>query len=81
MEIQLNGGSIAQKVDWARNHLEKNFAIKQIFEQDELLDVIGVTKGRGVKGQELLIQNNNSVKIGYVDITVLFSSNHRIVPS
>ena len=61
MEIQLNGGSIAQKVDWARNHLEKNFAIKQIFEQDELLDVIGVTKGRGVKGQELLIENNNRV--------------------
>ncbi|XP_041362736.1 60S ribosomal protein L3-like [Gigantopelta aegis] len=50
MEIQLNGGSISQKVDWAKNHLEKNFAVKQIFEQDELLDVIGVTKGRGVKG-------------------------------
>ncbi|XP_067670888.1 large ribosomal subunit protein uL3-like [Haliotis asinina] len=50
MEIQLNGGSIADKVDWAREHLEKPVPVSSVFEQDEVIDVIGVTKGRGVKG-------------------------------
>ena len=51
MEIQVNGGNISQKVDWAREHLEKAVPIKQVFSQDEIIDIIGVTKGRGVKGQ------------------------------
>jgi len=50
MEIQLNGGSIADKVKYARDHLEKQVAINQIFAQDEMIDAIGVTKGRGFKG-------------------------------
>ncbi len=50
MEVQLNGGNISQKVDWAREHLEKAILIGQIFAKDELIDVIGVTKGKGYKG-------------------------------
>ncbi|KAI9592495.1 60S ribosomal protein L3 [Syncephalis fuscata] len=50
MEVQLNGGSIAQKVDWAREHFEKTVDINAIFEQDEMIDVIGVTKGKGFEG-------------------------------
>merc|ERR1712127_744273 len=50
MEIQLNGGTIAQKVDWARQHLEKPVPISSVFAQDEMIDVIGVTKGKGFKG-------------------------------
>jgi len=50
MEVQLNGGSIADKVDWAREHLEKPARITEVFAQDEMLDVIGVTKGKGFKG-------------------------------
>jgi large subunit ribosomal protein L3e len=50
MEIQLNGGSIADKVKFARDHLEKQISINQIFAQDEMIDAIGVTKGRGYKG-------------------------------
>ena len=50
MEIQLNGGSVADKVDWAREKLEKPVPVKQVFDQDEMIDVIGVTKGKGVKG-------------------------------
>lgn len=50
MEIQLNGGSIADKVKYARDHLEKQISINQIFAQDEMIDVIGVTRGHGVKG-------------------------------
>ena len=51
MEIQLNGGSISDKVEWAKNHFEKTIPINSVFAQDELIDVIGVTKGRGVKGE------------------------------
>ncbi|XP_038064246.1 60S ribosomal protein L3-like [Patiria miniata] len=50
MEVQLNGGSIADKVDWAKDHLEKQTKITEVFAQDEMIDVIGVTKGKGFKG-------------------------------
>ena len=50
MEVQLNGGTVAQKVDFAREHFEKPIAVDQVFSQDEMIDVIGVTKGRGFKG-------------------------------
>merc|ERR1712200_30573 len=50
MEIQLNGGSIADKVDWAKEKFEQAIPVSNVFEQDELIDTIGVTKGRGVKG-------------------------------
>jgi len=50
MEVQVNGGTIAQKVDWARENLEKQVNIKAVFSQDELIDIIGVTKGKGYKG-------------------------------
>merc|ERR1712112_762088 len=50
MEIQLNGGSIADKVDFAKDNFEKPLSVSNVFEQDELIDCIGVTKGRGVKG-------------------------------
>lgn len=50
MEIQVNGGTVRQKVDWARQHLEKSVPITSIFAQDEMIDVIGVTKGKGFKG-------------------------------
>jgi large subunit ribosomal protein L3e len=50
MEVQINGGTIAQKVDWARERLEKQVNVGQVFAKDELIDVIGVTKGKGYKG-------------------------------
>lgn len=50
MEIQVNGGSIADKVDFAKSHFEKTVDIKSIFEQEENIDVIGVTKGHGFEG-------------------------------
>ena len=51
MEIQLNGGSIADKIDWAVSHFEKQLPVANVFNQDEMVDVIGVTKGKGVKGE------------------------------
>jgi len=50
MEIQLNGGTIEDKVQWAREHLEKPVPINNVFAPDEMIDVIGVTKGKGYKG-------------------------------
>ncbi|XP_003382777.1 PREDICTED: 60S ribosomal protein L3-like [Amphimedon queenslandica] len=50
MEIQVNGGTIADKVEWAKEHLEKEIPVSDVFEQNEVLDVIGVTKGKGFKG-------------------------------
>lgn len=51
MEIQLNGGTIPEKVDWAREKLEQAVPINNVFSQDEMIDVIGVTKGHGYKGE------------------------------
>ena len=50
-EIQLNGGTIPEKVDFARGLMEKTVPVKNVFAQDEMVDIIGVTKGHGVKGQ------------------------------
>ena len=43
MEIQLNGGSIADKVKFARDHLEKHVSVHQVFAQDEMIDVMTQT--------------------------------------
>lgn len=51
MEIQVNGGTIADKVAWVREHLEKPVPVSGVFAQDEMIDVIGVTKGKGFKGR------------------------------
>ncbi|CAG7849360.1 60S ribosomal protein L3 AltName: Allergen=Asp f 23 [Serendipita indica DSM 11827] len=50
MEIQVNGGSIPDKVAFARGLFEQEVAVSTIFEQDEVVDVIGVTKGHGFEG-------------------------------
>jgi large subunit ribosomal protein L3e len=50
MEIQLNGGSIADKVEFAQGLFEKPVEVSSVFEQDENIDVIAVTKGHGFEG-------------------------------
>lgn len=50
MEIQVNGGSIADKVEFAKSHFEKTVDVASVFEQDENIDVIGVTTGHGFEG-------------------------------
>ncbi|CAK9300464.1 unnamed protein product [Gordionus sp. m RMFG-2023] len=50
LEIQVNGGTVPEKVEWAKEHLEKQIPVQSIFSQDEMIDVIGVTRGRGFKG-------------------------------
>ncbi|KAJ4878308.1 60S ribosomal protein L3-1 [Raphanus sativus] len=50
MEVQINGGTIAQKVDFAYSFFEKQIPIDAVFQKDEMIDVIGVTKGKGYEG-------------------------------
>merc|ERR1711881_172237 len=50
MEIQVNGGSISDKVDYARSLLEKPVNVDSIFAKDEVIDIVGVNKGKGEKG-------------------------------
>jgi len=51
MEIQINGGKDArEKVEFAKSLFEKEVTIDAVFAKDELVDVIGVTKGRGFEG-------------------------------
>jgi len=49
-EIQVNGGTVAQKVDYALGLFEQEIPVSAVFEKDEMIDIIGVTKGRGVDG-------------------------------
>jgi len=50
MEIQINGGNIAQKVDFGYNLFEKPINIDSVFNENDMIDVIGVTKGKGYEG-------------------------------
>lgn len=50
MEIQVNGGNIAQKVDYAVGLFEKQVPVDSIFNSNEMIDIIGVTKGHGFEG-------------------------------
>ncbi|KVI11056.1 Ribosomal protein L3 [Cynara cardunculus var. scolymus] len=50
MEIQVNGGNVAQKVDFGYSFFEKQIPIDAVFGKDEMIDIIGVTKGKGYEG-------------------------------
>jgi large subunit ribosomal protein L3e len=50
MEIQVNGGSTSDKVDFALGLFEKEVPVSAVFAKDENIDVIGATKGRGTEG-------------------------------
>ena len=50
MEIQVNGGTVPQKVEFAKKLLEKEVHVDNVFNLDEYVDVLGVTKGKGFEG-------------------------------
>lgn len=62
MEVQLNGGTISDKVDWAKEHLEQAVPVSAVFYQDEMIDVIGVTKGHGFKGRKCAVPQPQALK-------------------
>merc|ERR1712232_639781 len=49
-EIQINGGTTEQKVDFAINLFEKEVKVADVFNQDEMIDIIGSTRGHGYNG-------------------------------
>merc|ERR1712205_264302 len=49
-EIQVNGGSMADKIAYAEGLFESPVPIKGVFEQNEMIDTIAITKGKGYEG-------------------------------
>jgi len=49
-EIQINGGTVAQKVDFATGLFEQEVKVADVFAQDEVTDIIGSTRGHGYNG-------------------------------
>jgi len=49
-EVQVNGGTMEEKVKFAYDLFEKQIPIESVFEENGVIDVIGVTKGKGFEG-------------------------------
>jgi large subunit ribosomal protein L3e len=49
-EIQVNGGSCSEKVDFAQNLFEKEVDVGSVFAEGECIDVCAATKGKGYSG-------------------------------
>ncbi|KAK2104300.1 60S ribosomal protein L3 [Saguinus oedipus] len=45
-----DGGTMAEKLDWACERLQQQLTVNQVFGQDEMIDIIGMTNGKGYKG-------------------------------
>merc|ERR1712093_389541 len=49
-EIQVNGGDVAAKITFAKELFEKPVPIDSVFEQNEMIDTISISKGKGYEG-------------------------------
>jgi len=49
-EIQVNGGTMADKVAFVEGLFEKPVSVGSVFEQNEQIDTIAITKGKGYEG-------------------------------
>ena len=50
MEIQVNGGTVAEKVDFAASFFELDLPIDSVFNENEMIDTLAATKGKGFEG-------------------------------
>jgi len=50
MEVQVNGGSVSDKVDFAVALFEKNVPISTVFQENEMIDTMALNKGHGFEG-------------------------------
>merc|ERR1712087_863558 len=50
MEIQINGGSIEDKIKFGMDLFEKQVPVNTVFAENECIDTIAVTRGHGWKG-------------------------------
>ena len=46
----MNGGSVEDKVDFAYQLFEKPVSVDSVFQPNEMIDTIAITKGRGTEG-------------------------------
>ncbi|OBS67149.1 hypothetical protein A6R68_04309 [Neotoma lepida] len=51
IEIQVNRGTMAENLYWAPERLDQQVPVNQVFGQDEMIDVIRVTKRKDYKGK------------------------------
>merc|ERR1712054_41012 len=49
-EVQVNGGSMDDKIAFAKGLFENTVAIDSVFEQNEMIDTVAITKGKGFEG-------------------------------
>jgi len=49
-EIQVNGGTVEQKVDFVTGLFEREVKVADVFDQSEMVDIIGASKGHGFEG-------------------------------
>mmetsp|Transcript_12320 Transcript_12320/g.25342 ORF Transcript_12320/g.25342 Transcript_12320/m.25342 type:complete len:385 (+) Transcript_12320:179-1333(+) len=50
LEVQVNGGTTNEKISFCLNLFKKKVSINQIFRPNELVDIVGITKGKGFEG-------------------------------
>ena len=50
VEIQVNGGDVASKVQFAKDLFEKEVDVSKVFSEGETIDVCAATKGHGYEG-------------------------------
>ncbi|GBF93419.1 60S ribosomal protein L3 [Raphidocelis subcapitata] len=50
LEVQVNGGTVAAKVDFAYSMFEKAVTVDSVFAANEMIDTIAITKGHGTEG-------------------------------
>jgi len=50
IEIQINGGTVSEKVDWGVKLFEQEVPVASVFSKDEMIDCIGITRGHGFEG-------------------------------
>lgn len=50
LEVQVNGGDVVAKVDFAKQQFEREIPITQVFEEGEVIDICAATKGHGYNG-------------------------------
>merc|ERR1711934_648134 len=49
-EVQVNGGSMADKTSFVQSLFEKPVSVDSVFTENEMIDTIAITKGKGFEG-------------------------------
>lgn len=50
MEIKVGGGSKEQQLEFVKRYVGKTVSISDVFKLGELIDIVGITKGKGIQG-------------------------------